>query len=307
MFPPTSVVVAFSVSFCPTNNDYVFYLEPNNQVGAMNTHGSGFPKCRTIIRMMCIILVVFFGSTNVVVWKVSSLAWNPFHLRTTTKQIAITSTIDDSRNTIGSSSSSPIHTMIHNPTTTRRSVFHSVATAAVTVGGGMLLLPPPSSDAAVTTTTTAPTDSFQQQQSRPPPVLAMSDEELGEIIQNDVIQRQFLATGDLTRSIYDPRAKFTDEIDTYEMEQWIQGTQQLFVGSKSHVRLIGNVSVTSRSIEFCFDEDLMFNIPWLYPVVSLSGKVVLDRDESTGYIQSYREFWDQDVISVLKTARFFGN
>jgi hypothetical protein len=135
--------------------------------------------------------------------------------------------------------------------------------------------------------------------------LDISDEELGEIIKQDVLQRQFLVTGDLTKSIYDPRAKFTDEIDTYDMEQWMKGTQQLFVGPKSQVRLIGNVSVTSRSVEFRFDEDLVFNIPFLYPVVSLSGKVVLDRDETTGYIQSYREFWDQDVISVLKTARFF--
>ena len=37
---------------------------------------------------------------------------------------------------------------------------------------------------------------------------------------------------------------------------------------------------------------------------SLSGKVVLTRDEKTGLITSYREYWDQSVNDVLKTAKF---
>ena len=47
----------------------------------------------------------------------------------------------------------------------------------------------------------------------------------------------------------------------------------------------------------------MFNIPFK-PVVALSGKVVLERDLNTGLIVSYREFWDQDVTTVLKSAKF---
>ena len=49
----------------------------------------------------------------------------------------------------------------------------------------------------------------------------------------------------------------------------------------------------------------MFNIPLLKPVVFVSGKVVLERDLDNGLIVSYREFWDQDVITVLKSAKFF--
>jgi len=132
--------------------------------------------------------------------------------------------------------------------------------------------------------------------------LDLTDAQLKEIIKSDVLNKQFLVTGDLTRSVYKPSATFTDEIDTYSMDQWMKGTQKLFVGDKSDVRLIGDVDVSKEAVTFRFDEDLMFNIPFK-PVVSLSGKVVLARDE-TGYITSYREFWDQDTLSVLKTAKF---
>ena len=132
--------------------------------------------------------------------------------------------------------------------------------------------------------------------------LGLSDAELKSIVRSDLLEKQFLVTGDLTRSIYKPTATFTDEIDTYGMEQWMKGTQKLFVGIKSDVRLVGDVEVSPEKVEFRFDEDLMFNIPFK-PVVSLTGKVVLTRDE-TGFITSYREFWDQDVATVLKTAKF---
>ena len=132
--------------------------------------------------------------------------------------------------------------------------------------------------------------------------LDLTDEQLKEVIKSDVLKRQFLVTGVLTRSVYKPTATFTDEIDTYGMDQWMKGTQRLFVGSKSQVRLVGDVEVNPEKVEFRFDEDLMFNIP-VNPVVSLTGKVVLTRDE-TGYITSYREFWDQDTWSVLKSAKF---
>ena len=74
------------------------------------------------------------------------------------------------------------------------------------------------------------------------------------------------------------------------------------MGDKSEVRLIGDVEVSPYEVVFLFDEDLVFNIPFR-PVVSLSGKVVLTRDE-TGFITSYREFWDQGVFKVLTTAKF---
>ena len=47
----------------------------------------------------------------------------------------------------------------------------------------------------------------------------------------------------------------------------------------------------------------MFRIP-LRPVVTLTGKLVLDRDPETGLITKYQEFWDQDVKTVLKSAKF---
>lgn len=135
-------------------------------------------------------------------------------------------------------------------------------------------------------------------------VLGLSDAELQKIVKSDLLDKQFLVTGNLTRSIYKPTATFTDEIDTYSMDQWMKGTQRLFVGAKSDVRLVGDVTVTAARVEFLFDEDLMFNFPFIKPIVSLSGKVILTRDVDSGFITSYREFWDQDVATVLKTAKF---
>ena len=148
--------------------------------------------------------------------------------------------------------------------------------------------------------TAAPPDSSSKK-------LNLSDDELIQIIRDDIVQRQFLVTGNITKSIYAANATFTDEIDTYQMDQWMIGTQRLFVGDKSQVRLVNNhqiILTSPTTIEFAFDEDLMFNLPIIKPIVSLTGKVVLTRDPNTGYITSYREYWDQDVATVLKTAKF---
>ena len=133
----------------------------------------------------------------------------------------------------------------------------------------------------------------------------LSNEEIAQIVKYDMTENSFLTNGKLTRSIYDEKATFTDEIDTYSLPQWIKGTAQLFVPPPkgSRVGLVGDVVATKEKVEFRFEEDLMFNIPFK-PIVFVSGKVVLDRDLDTGLITSYREFWDQDVKTVLKSARF---
>ncbi|KAL7480194.1 hypothetical protein ACHAW6_005890 [Cyclotella cf. meneghiniana] len=131
----------------------------------------------------------------------------------------------------------------------------------------------------------------------------ISDAKLKKIILSDVVDKSFLVTADITRSVYDESATFTDEIDVYTMDKWIKGTKSLFIPSGSRVSLVGDVNVTPTEVNFRFDEDLMFNIPFK-PVCSLSGKVVLTRDENSGLITSYREYWDQSVNDVLKTAKF---
>lgn len=131
----------------------------------------------------------------------------------------------------------------------------------------------------------------------------ISDNELKQIILADIVNKSFLVTADITRSVYDESAIFTDEIDEYTMEKWIKGTKSLFIPSGSRVSLVGDVEVSKTEVSFRFDEDLMFNIPFK-PVCSLTGKVVLTRDANTGLITSYREYWDQSVNEVLKTAKF---
>ncbi len=131
----------------------------------------------------------------------------------------------------------------------------------------------------------------------------ISDDELKQIILSDIVENSFLITADITRAVYDESATFTDEIDVYTMDKWIKGTKSLFIPSGSRVSLVGDIDVSKTEVSFHFDEDLMFNIPFK-PVCSLTGKVVLTRDSSTGLITSYREYWDQSVNDVLKTAKF---
>ena len=103
--------------------------------------------------------------------------------------------------------------------------------------------------------------------------------------------------------LLDESAIFTDEIDVYTMDKWIKGTKALFIPSGSRVSLVGDIDVSKTEVSFRFDEDLMFNVPFK-PVCSLSGKVVLTRDVNSGLITSYREYWDQSVNDVLKSAKF---
>ena len=57
----------------------------------------------------------------------------------------------------------------------------------------------------------------------------------------------------------------------------------------------------AQQVEFHFDEDLCFNIPF-QPVVSVTGRCVLKRDPQSGLIVQYREWWDQLLFEVVKTA-----
>ena len=81
-----------------------------------------------------------------------------------------------------------------------------------------------------------------------------------QIILSDVVDKSFLVSADITRSVYDESATFTDEMDVYTMEKWIKGTKSLFIPSGSCVSLVGDVEVTQAEVSFRFDEDLMFNM-----------------------------------------------
>lgn len=133
-------------------------------------------------------------------------------------------------------------------------------------------------------------------------LMNLSNEKIAQMVKADLVDGQFLTNGRLTRSIYDEKATFTDEIDTYTLDKWQVGTQKLFVGAESHVALVGEVHASPELVSFRFDEVLAFNVP-LHPKVTLTGRVDLARDPTTGLITSYREFWDQSVNEVLRSAR----
>jgi len=132
----------------------------------------------------------------------------------------------------------------------------------------------------------------------------LSNEELAKKVTFDVKDRQFMVTGDLTRSLYDESCTFTDEIDTYTLDKWIDGTSKLFRNDYSKMELDGPVAVTESEVKFRFKEQLMFNIPLLLPKVPLTGELTLKRG-SNGLFTRYKEKWDQPVWQVLLSAKLF--
>ena len=62
----------------------------------------------------------------------------------------------------------------------------------------------------------------------------MSQELRGKL-EYDIKENQFMVTGTLTRSLYAESCEFTDEIDTYTLDKWIQGTGLLFKNDYSKV------------------------------------------------------------------------
>jgi hypothetical protein len=137
-----------------------------------------------------------------------------------------------------------------------------------------------------------------------PKQLNLSNEDLAKAIAFDIANNQFMVNGGITRSLYLKSATFQDEIETYQMDAWIKGTQKLFVAEKSHVELEeGSLQVSDAKVNFRFNEYLQFRIPFR-PTVDLTGQVVLERDPTTGLISSYREIWDQSIATVLTNAKF---
>ena len=134
--------------------------------------------------------------------------------------------------------------------------------------------------------------------------VGLSDEELRKKLEYDVTTNQFMVTGALTRSLYDESCTFTDEIDTYTLDKWIQGTGLLFKNDYSKMELASPITITKDEASFAFKEQLMFNIPILKPKVPLTGKLVLKRG-GNGLFTSYKESWDQGVAQVLLSAKLF--
>ena len=131
----------------------------------------------------------------------------------------------------------------------------------------------------------------------------LSPAEMAAAVKKDIVDNQFLVTGQLTRDIYDESATFTDAIDTYTLDKWIKGTAALFVGPLSHVDLVGNIEANDKEVKFRFDEILAFNLPLVKPKVPLTGTLILTRSPETGLITKYLEIWDTGVTETLLNAK----
>lgn len=130
----------------------------------------------------------------------------------------------------------------------------------------------------------------------------LPDAKFLSIIASDITDKQALATADFTRSIYSEECTFTDEIDTYEIDEYVKGTKALFDSKKSIVELASTPVLTDNIAEYRFKETLAFKVP-LNPKVDLTGKVQLTRG-SDGLVVKSREIWDQGVKEVLQHVYF---
>jgi hypothetical protein len=135
-------------------------------------------------------------------------------------------------------------------------------------------------------------------------LLKLPPAEIGAIVAKDITERQALVTADFTRAIYSENCEFQDEIDTYKIDEYVRGTKALFNDKLSHVDLVpDSVVATDDAVQFKFKETLAFNIPF-NPKVTLSGRVELTRSKDDGLIVYSREYWDQSVSDVIRTAKF---
>lgn len=130
----------------------------------------------------------------------------------------------------------------------------------------------------------------------------LSPDAISRIVSEDIEKRQALATADFTRDIYDESCTFQDEIDTYEINEYVKGTKALFNAAKSHVALSAPVIADDKAIEIPFKETLAFNLPF-NPKMDVSGRVLLTRG-SDGLVVRSREFWDKSVTDVIRSTHF---
>lgn len=126
----------------------------------------------------------------------------------------------------------------------------------------------------------------------------LSQAELTKRLLVDIVDKRFMVTGELSEDLYSDSAKFQDEIDTYDLKNFVKGTNLLFDGKRSEFKLVGDLDFSNggKTIRYRFDEILSFKIP-LQPRSRVSGVVEFTRGED-GLIEKYREFWDQVCMGV---------
>merc|ERR1712087_533737 len=73
----------------------------------------------------------------------------------------------------------------------------------------------------------------------------LSAERLADIVRQDLTARQFLVTGDITRTVYSEDCTFQDEIDTYTISKWIKGTKVGLIHTCCCTQAIARISLHS--------------------------------------------------------------
>eukprot|EP00899_Mesostigma_viride_P011470 jgi/Mesvir1/20323/Mv19913-RA.1 len=146
--------------------------------------------------------------------------------------------------------------------------------------------------------------------SREPPVVGKKLknqplETIAKILKQDIIERDYLVTGRLTREIYDENCTFADPTANFGpgLQRFLDGVDRLFYKPGCSLELVGDVKILdSKTIEARWKEVASFNV-WLHPKTYYGGKSTLTLNDEN-LVVFHQETWDLSPLDIYKTAKF---
>lgn len=132
-----------------------------------------------------------------------------------------------------------------------------------------------------------------------------------EIIKEDFIQRKYLVTGALTKTVYSDHCHFADSRDDFGdigLDNWSRAVSFLFDGEKSKLALTSDVVLdeAARTITFTGWRQVdVFRLPGSPHTPVFTGHTVLTLDPVENIVIDHTETWDQKPDEVSGAIKFF--
>jgi len=144
----------------------------------------------------------------------------------------------------------------------------------------------------------------------PPGKLATTVPELVRIVTEDLTERRYLVTGELTPSVYADDAHFADSNNDFGngLSKWVRGVKALFISDRCRVALTGPVVAdeAKRTITFTGWRQVdVFRLPGAPHTPVFTGKTYLTLDPIENLIVDHTEVWDQSPEEIKRDLKFF--
>ncbi|XP_002976492.2 uncharacterized protein LOC9649028 [Selaginella moellendorffii] len=141
-----------------------------------------------------------------------------------------------------------------------------------------------------------------------PPVLLASEgdrqrhfavDEIEQIIRQDIEDRQYYVTGDLTRSIYSDDCRFIDPTTNVQgVDSYVAAVKSLFDPSDSKHELL-EIRVTSpTTIEAKWRLQGSLKLPWKPHIAAYEGTTTYTLNDD-GFVASHKETWDISLLTAF--------